>query len=82
MGGTRPITASNTAFGLDDVPATMNVSSVSEVALAATYKRKWRGDMEVPPFVRSQEGQELSRRFVSRYGIDQRIAQQGSVPQS
>ena len=40
MGGTRPITASNSALGLDDVPATMNASSVSEVALAATYKRK------------------------------------------
>ena len=40
MGGTRPITASNSALGLDDVPAMMNASSVSEVALAAIYKRK------------------------------------------
>ena len=40
MGGTRPITASDSALGLDDVPATMNASSVSEAALAAIYKRK------------------------------------------
>lgn len=39
MGGTKPITASNSALGLDDVPATMHASSVSEVALAPTYKR-------------------------------------------
>jgi len=40
MGGTRLITASNSALGLDEVPATMNARSVSEVALAATYKRE------------------------------------------
>jgi hypothetical protein len=40
MGGTRPITASNNALGLDDVPAMINTSSVSQVALAATYRRK------------------------------------------
>ena len=40
MGGTRPITASNSALGLDDVPAKMSASSVSEVALAATYKHE------------------------------------------
>ena len=40
MGGTRPIIASDSALGPDDVPATMNASSVSEAALAAIYKRK------------------------------------------
>ena len=39
-GGTRAITARISALGLDDVPATMNASSVREVALAAIYKRK------------------------------------------
>jgi len=40
MGGTRPITASTSALGLDDVPAMRNASRVSEVAPAAKYKRK------------------------------------------
>jgi hypothetical protein len=38
IGVTRPIIATNSALGLDD-PAMMNASSVSEVALAAMYKR-------------------------------------------
>jgi hypothetical protein len=40
IGGTRPVTASNSAPGLDDVPAMIDASSVSEVTLAAMYKRK------------------------------------------
>jgi hypothetical protein len=40
MGGTRPISASNSALGLGDVPAITNARSVSEVALAAMYRRK------------------------------------------
>ncbi len=52
IGGTRLIIASNNALGLGDVPATMSASSVSGIALAATYKRKWRGDMQAPPFAR------------------------------
>jgi hypothetical protein len=46
IGGTRTITASNSALGRGDVPATMPDSSVSDVALAAMYKRRWRKDMQ------------------------------------
>jgi hypothetical protein len=54
-GGTRLITASNNAFGLGDVAATMSASRVSDIALAAIYKRKWRGDMQAPPFARLEK---------------------------
>lgn len=67
IGGTRPISTSNSALGLDDVPATMIARSVSEVALAAINTRKCRGDMQGRPFTRSQEAQEPSRRLVSEY---------------
>lgn len=55
MGGTRPITANSSGLALDDEPATMNARSVSDVTLAAIYKRRCRGDMQVQPFVMSQE---------------------------
>ena len=38
MGGTRQMIASNSVPGLEDAPAAMNASRISEVALAATYK--------------------------------------------
>lgn len=50
IGGTRTIMASNSALGRGDVPATMHDSSVSDVALAAMYKRRWREDMQCRPF--------------------------------
>jgi hypothetical protein len=36
----RPVTASSSALGLEDVSATINPSNVSEVALAPIYKRR------------------------------------------
>jgi hypothetical protein len=64
-GGTRPITASYSALGLGDVPATMNASSASDVTLAAMYQRKWCGDMQAPPFARIEKAQEAIARIVS-----------------
>jgi hypothetical protein len=55
MGGTRTIMANNSALGRGDVPATTHESKVSEVALAATHKRRWREDMQVQPFARVQK---------------------------
>jgi hypothetical protein len=52
IGGTRAIMASKIALGRGDVPATVHDSSVSDVALAAIYTRKWREDMQVRPFAR------------------------------
>ena len=39
-GSATPISATNSALGRGDVPATMHDSSVSDVVLAAMYKRK------------------------------------------
>ena len=51
-GSATPISATNRALGRGDVPATTHDSRVSDVALAAMYKRKWREDMQVRPFAR------------------------------
>jgi len=64
-GGTRPNTASNSALGLGDGPATMNASSASEVALAAMYQRKWCGDMQAPPFARIEKARATIARVAS-----------------
>jgi len=73
MGGTRAITASNSALGLDDMPATTNARSVSEVALAAIYTRTWGGDMQGPPFVRSWEAQEVNQSSPPQRGSRPRL---------
>jgi hypothetical protein len=65
-GGTRQITASNSAPALGDVPATMNASSASDVRLAARYHRRWCGDMQGPPFARIEKPPETIAAIVRR----------------
>ncbi len=49
-----------------DAPLLLNASSASDVTLAAMYQRKWRGDMQAPPFARREKAQETIARIVSR----------------
>jgi hypothetical protein len=55
MTGSDTKSATSSALGRGDGPAAMHDSSVSEVALAATYKRKWHEDMQVRPFTKTQK---------------------------
>src|SRR5688500_7730890 len=56
IGGSKPITVSNTTLPLDQLPATINTSRASEIQDAATYQRVRCEDMQAQPFKGFDEG--------------------------
>lgn len=62
-GSATPISATDSALGRGDVPATMHDRRVTDVALAAIHKRKWREDMQVRPFASTSKTQKRRQLF-------------------